>query len=214
MAGRTSATSGTEVAAPRRAPSRPGGRSTRVRSGVLAAVLQELTEVGYDSLTVEAVAARSGVHRATIYRRWRDVGGLLADALRASREEVWVPPDTGSLAGDLVALNREIHAAFTERPSISAALVAASFRSAEAAEALREFWADRYARCEPVIVRAVTRAEIPSGPDARRILIAATAPLFHNLVLLGGPLSADAADQYARDAAAAASADIYRAEER
>ncbi|WP_280305829.1 TetR/AcrR family transcriptional regulator [Nocardia neocaledoniensis] len=52
---------------------RPGGRTARNRALVLDAVLAELTEHGYDALTVDAVAARAGVHRATVYRRWRDV---------------------------------------------------------------------------------------------------------------------------------------------
>ena len=60
---------------------RPGGRSARVRAEVLSAVREELTTHGYDGLSVEAVARRSGVHRATVYRRWKDVGGLLADTV-------------------------------------------------------------------------------------------------------------------------------------
>jgi hypothetical protein len=83
-------------------------------------------------------------------------------------------------------------------------------RQGPARRSLREFCADRYARCQPVIWRPVARAKIPSSPDARWILVAATAPLFHQLVLHGGRLSPHAAEQYARDGAAAASADIYR----
>jgi AcrR family transcriptional regulator len=180
-----------------------------VRTQVLAAVRSELLEKGYDAVSVEAVAERSGVHRATVYRRWGDVGGLLADTVRAGAEDDWQPPDTGDLREDLIALNRQVHAGFTERPSISAALVAASFRSPHAAAALREFWADRYLRCEVVVARAVSRGQAPSGTDARRLLIAATAPLFQHLVLFGQPLPLTAADQYAVDAAAAAATGIY-----
>jgi AcrR family transcriptional regulator len=176
---------------------------------VHAALFAELTDNGFDGLTVDAVAQRAGVHRATVYRRWRDVGALLADALEANRDDDWRAPDTGTLAGDLVAINLEIHAAFTARPSVSAALVAASFRSPEAGAALRSFWADRYARCEPLVRRAVARGEIPPDPDARRILVAATAPLYQHLVLLGDPLPVADAAQYARDTARAAAAGIY-----
>src|SRR5438046_812736 len=59
---------------------RPGGRSAAVRRRVLDAALAQLVQHGYDSLSVDVVAERSGVHRTTVYRRWRDVGGLLAPA--------------------------------------------------------------------------------------------------------------------------------------
>ncbi|MBB5911469.1 AcrR family transcriptional regulator [Nocardia transvalensis] len=166
---------------------RPGGRTARIRAQVLDAVSAELTESGYDALTVDTVAARAGVHRATVYRRWRDVGGLLADVVDAAGDLDWHPADTGSLRGDLAALNEEIQQSLLERPSIAAALIAVSFRSDEAARALRRLWEGRYADCEIVVERAIGRGEIPPGTDARALLIAATAPLYHQLVLLRTP---------------------------
>src|SRR5215469_14006606 len=129
------------AAAPTR---RPGGRSASVRRRVLDAVCALLTEFGYDALSVDAVADRSGAHRTTVYRRWGDVGGLLADVLAEATGADWRAPDTGSLHGDLVAVNREIYTALTADPPITAALIAASFRSEQAAKALHIFWADRY----------------------------------------------------------------------
>lgn len=189
---------------------RPGGRSARIRAQVLAAVREQLVEHGFDELTVDTVAARAGVHRTTVYRRWREVGGLLADVLDAAADDDWRPPDTGSLAGDLAALNQEIGTALTTGPPLTRALIAASFRSPDAARALSRFWADRYARCEPVVDRAVRRGEIPAGTDAHRLLIAATAPLYHHLVLLrttADPLLL--AEQAAHDAAVAAAAGTW-----
>ncbi|MCG3040044.1 TetR/AcrR family transcriptional regulator, partial [Streptomyces sp. S1A] len=188
---------------------RPGGRSARVRERVLDAVRAQLVECGYDELTVDAVAARAGVHRTTVYRRWRDVGGLLADVLDAAGDDEWRPRDTGDLAGDLTALNQEVHAALTERPSVTTALIAASFRSAQAADALRRFWEDRYARCETVVRRAVRRGEVPAGTDARALLVAATAPLYHRLVLLRTPPDPRLPGRAARAAAVAAAAGAF-----
>lgn len=190
---------------------RPGGRSARVRRQVLDAVLAELAEHGYDGLTVEAVAARAGVHRVTVHRRWGDIGGLLADVLDAAGDDDWQPPDTGSLEADLTALNQEIHDAMAAEPSIMAALIAASFRSEKAELAQRRLWEDRYRRCETIVNRAVDRGELPSRTDPRRLLIAATAPLYHQLVLLHSPPDPDLPGQAARTAVLAASAGAFTA---
>ncbi len=166
---------------------RPGGRTARIRDQVLEAVRAELTEHGYDALTVDTVAARAGVHRTTVYRRWRDTGGLIADLFAAAADLDWHPRDTGSLPGDLAALNQEIQDSFLEKPSIAAALIAVSFRSAEAAGALRRLWEDRYTQSELIVERAIRRGELPPHTDARALLVAATAPLYHHLVLLRTP---------------------------
>jgi AcrR family transcriptional regulator len=196
-----------ESAPPRR---RPGGRTGRIRAQVLDAVRAELAERGYDGLSLDGVAARAGVHRATVYRRWRDVGGLLADVLEATTsDDDWQPQDTGSLLGDLSALNHENLAAMTAQPSIAAALIAASFRSEEAARGLRRLWEDRYARCEVIVGRAVRRGELPPDTDARQLLVAATAPLYHHLVLLRTPPDPELPGQAARAAVLAAFAGAF-----
>jgi Tetracyclin repressor-like, C-terminal domain len=64
------------------------------------------------------------------------------------------------------------------------------------------FWEDRHDRGAAVTTRAVDRGELPAGTDARRVLIAATAPVYYQLVLLRQPMTRAQADQFARDAAA------------
>ncbi|MGW0550638.1 TetR/AcrR family transcriptional regulator [Streptomyces altiplanensis] len=188
---------------------RPGGRTARIRAQVLDAVLAELGEHGYDGLGIDTVAARAGVHRTTVYRRWGDVGGLLADVLDAASDDDWQPPDTGSLESDLAALNQEIHEALSAQPPVVAALIAASFRSEKAARAQQRLWEDRYARCEICVSRAVRRGELPPHTDARRLLVAATAPLYHSLVLLRTPPDPQLPGHAARTAALAAVAGAF-----
>ncbi|OEJ30293.1 TetR/AcrR family transcriptional regulator [Streptomyces subrutilus] len=190
---------------------RPGGRSARVRARVLEAVGELLLEAGYDGLTVDAVAERAGVHRTTVYRRWRDVGTLLADVLDAASDDNWSPPDTGSLEGDLTALNQEVYEALAHGgPHLTTALIAAAFRSPEAAEALSAFWEDRYARCAAVVARAADRGELPGPADSRALLVAATAPLYHELLLLRAVPDPTLPHRAATATAAAARADAFR----
>lgn len=186
--------------------SRPGGRTARNREAVRDATLAELAEHGYAGLTVEAVAARSGVHKTTVYRRWGGVDGLVVDALALADEDDWAPPDTGSLDDDLRALAREVVGTFS---GAAAAIVAAAFQSERAATALHAFYAERHRRAEEVVMRAITRGEVPAGTDAGAVVKAAVAPFFYRVVIAGEQASTELADQSAAAVAHAARAGIY-----
>ncbi|MFE0044892.1 TetR/AcrR family transcriptional regulator [Streptomyces albireticuli] len=190
---------------------RPGGRTARTRAAVRDAVLAGLVEYGYPGLTVEYVADHSGVHKTTLYRRWGGVEGLVADALDLAGEDSWTPPDTGSLQGDLHALAQEIVDTFGDPTGAAApaAFIAAAFQSDRAAEALRGFYAERFARCAPLVARAVERGEAPADTDPGALARAVSAPLFLRLFITREPLDAAAAGQAADAALAAASAGVY-----
>ncbi|TDC72943.1 TetR family transcriptional regulator [Streptomyces hainanensis] len=134
---------------------------------------------------------------------------MLAAVLDAAGDDAWQPPDTGSLEGDLAALNQESQTALTAEPPVVAAVIAASFRSEQAADAQRRLWEDRYARCETIVARAVRRGEVPPDTDARRLLVVATAPVYHQLVLLGTPPDPRLPAHAARAAALAAAAGAF-----
>ncbi|MDV9187514.1 TetR/AcrR family transcriptional regulator [Streptomyces sp. SR27] len=197
--------------APAPGSTRPGGRTARTRAAVRDAVLTGLSEHGYPALTVEYVAEHSGVHKTTLYRRWGSVEGLLADALDLAGEDTWTPPDTGSLAGDLRALAREVVDAFGDpaRAAAPTAFVGAAFQSPRAAEALRAFYTERFRRCESVVSRAVDRGEAPRGTDPGAVVRAVSAPLFLRLFVTREPIDGALADQSARAACAGIDAGTY-----
>ncbi|MEW9521473.1 TetR/AcrR family transcriptional regulator [Streptomyces tubercidicus] len=223
---------------------RPGGRTARTRAAVRDAVLAGLSEHGYPGLTVEYVAAHSGVHKTTLYRRWKDVEGLVADALDLAGEDSWVPPDTGSLEGDLRALAQEVVASFTD-PAVAAsgsAMVAAAFQSGRAAEALRDYYTERFARCESLVERAVRRGELAASPgatadtpadrpsgagphggidtrphggiDAGALVRSVSAPLFFRLFITREPVDDTVAEQAVAATLAAARAGAFTAADR
>lgn len=84
-----------------------GRRSERSRRAILDAALALLGEAGYNKLTIEAIAARAGVGKQTIYRWWPSKAAVLLDASLAlagepDAEGGWAGlPDTGDLAADL-----------------------------------------------------------------------------------------------------------------
>jgi len=86
----------------RRSRARVGGRSARVVSAVLRTTLEVLGQQGYAGLRVDDVAARAGVNKTTIYRRWPTRADLVVAAL-ASLSAPPVSVETGRLACDLKA---------------------------------------------------------------------------------------------------------------
>lgn len=82
-------------------PGRP--RSVKSHQAILQATLNLLAEVGFDSMSIDAIAARAGVGKTTIYRRYSSKEELVADAIESLREEI-VIPDTNSLWGDIDTL--------------------------------------------------------------------------------------------------------------
>src|SRR5262245_66483 len=90
---------------------RSRGRAPLVRGepvvrGVLAAALEELGRTGYGALRIEDVAARAGVNKTTVYRRWPTKEDLVRAALLSITADQFVVPNTGSLRTDLLAIAR------------------------------------------------------------------------------------------------------------
>ncbi|MET8778395.1 TetR/AcrR family transcriptional regulator [Nocardia sp. NPDC050713] len=184
---------------------RPGGRSARVRDAVRAATLAELAEHGYQGLSVDAVAQRSGVHKTTVYRRWRSPEGLIADALDLAAAEPWPIPDTGTLAEDLRALTELVRTGFAdpEAGPVASAFIAAAMQNSAAATALHDFYQARHRQSAELVRRAVDRGDLPSTVDAEQIVRFAVAPIFYRLFISREPVTAEDA-RVAADAALAA----------
>lgn len=88
------------IPAPKFGGVRTGGRSARVVDQVLTTTVKLLGEIGYGALRIDEVAARSGVNKTTIYRRWPTKSQLTGAALR--HYHVHAPaPDTGDLERDI-----------------------------------------------------------------------------------------------------------------
>src|ERR1700691_1881023 len=88
------------------APGRGRPRSEAADRAILRAATELLAERGLAGMSMEEVAARAGVGKATIYRRWRSRGALALDAFMAEFQALQPLPDTGTLRGDLLAALR------------------------------------------------------------------------------------------------------------
>jgi AcrR family transcriptional regulator len=168
-----------------RPPGRP--RNSRADEAILAATEELVLQVGYDGLTVEAVANLAGVGRPTVYRRWPDkahlcLGALSKNRLRHRRIV------SGTLAGDLEAIHRWQERLF--RTPLFEQIVPFLLARLAADAPLREryeedFVEPRRSEVADAMQRAVGRGEIRAVGDADDIFDLLTGPLFYRVLVAG-----------------------------
>jgi len=183
---------------------RPGGRAARVVASVQRATTELLAEVGYDGVTIEAVAARAGVHKTTVYRRWPTKAELVAATVRDASQRNVTVPDTGTLLGDLTAFAETIVAYVSDQQTMSAtrSLLAAAAGSPELGAGMHQYWAERMRNAEPIITRAVERGELAPSIDPTVAIETAIGPIWVRLLLTGEPVTAELAQEVAAVVAA------------
>ncbi len=164
-----------------------------------------LAETGFDGLTIAAIAARSGVHETSIYRRWGNRHHLALDALIAHSAELLQVPDTGTIHGDLTGLGQQL-VDYGTSPLGQALMrtMASNTDDTDAAAARSGFWAARLAECEGLVDRAKLRGEIDPGTDTRQLLELFIAPIHFRLLMTREPVTPTFLDTIAAAAIASA----------
>jgi AcrR family transcriptional regulator len=147
---------------------------------------------------MDAVAARAGVSKATIYRWWPTKETLALDALYTEWANVPPAPDTGSLKGDLLALFRPWVRLATKRPygrAIAALITEAQTNPAFQREYLARFVEPRRDQARAIFRRAIERGEIPASTKTEVALDLLYGAVYHRLLHGHAPLN----DRFARD---------------
>jgi len=178
--------------------SRGRPRSQEADRAILTATVDLLAERGLDGMSIEEVAARAGVGKATIYRRWPSKGLLALDAFVVSFAEQQPLPDTGTLRSDLVAaLNAWVRAVTgTSMGRMLTGLIAEAQYDPE----LRAAWRDRVleplrAQYRIMLDRAAARGEIRLSVDQDVVLDLFFGSAQHRLMLGPLPLTEDFIDE-------------------
>jgi AcrR family transcriptional regulator len=161
-------------------------RSETSRQAILRAASELLLERGMSSISMDAVAERAGASKATIYRWWPSKELLALDALFSE----WAPAparnhDTGSLAGDLLALVRPWARQLAAKPygRVVAALIAKAQNDPQFAEQYRaRFVQPRRDHARVIFERAIERGEIPADTDVELALDLLYGPFYHRLL--------------------------------
>jgi len=190
---------------------RPGGRTARTAAAVYAATVEELSERAYADISIETIAARAGVHKTTVYRRWGSKAELISRALIGTASSRIQVPDTGNVETDLRLLARAVQAVLSlpEGAAITRALIVGALASAEIAGLMEQFWAARLAAISVIVDRAVQAGQLPAGTDAAALMHAVAAPLYFQLLVTRALVTESDADLSAAAALTAAAAGVF-----
>jgi len=163
---------------------------------ILSATLDVLADVGYDRLTMDAVATRAQASKATLYRRWNGKVRLVIEALNSLKGPE-AAPDTGSLRGDLIAAFCGMGGLTDERQMrVLGAVITAIARDADFAEAWRrDFIAPKAAISRSIYERAQERGEVRQDIDIDLLAPALPGIILHRLFLLGQPPTEEVIEQ-------------------
>lgn len=168
----------------------PRRRGDELNRAIFAAALDELTEVGYQRLTMEGIAERARTSKASLYRRWAGRAELVMDAILHAFPTLDDLPETGELRGDLLTALRAMSAALNSPlGAATRAIITELVSDAEIVRRQKERFLERRNQLMLELMRrAVARGE--ARPEALTPLIATVGPalLRDHFMAKGGPI--------------------------
>lgn len=168
----------------------PRPRSREAEAAILNATIALLGEVGFSGLTMDGIAARAGVGKATIYRHWSSKAEVAVEAFRA-----FVPPlhdpDTGSFVDDIRAVLFQLVDGLSSSPlaAILPSLVEAAEHDPELERLFKDFGMTRRAVFRGIFVRAARRSELRDDLDPDLAIDVLVGPIFTRRLITRGPVT-------------------------
>ncbi|MEH2191715.1 MAG: TetR/AcrR family transcriptional regulator [Nostoc sp.] len=164
----------------------PSGRPRSIHAdqAILQATLDLLAEVGYQSMSIEAIASRAGVGKTTIYRRYTSKEELVADAIESLRDDLAIP-NTGSFWGDMDILIS--HAAQKIDSPLGRQTIALIISTASSNPQFAEVYWTKYTKLRrealsKVLKRAKSRSEIHKDADIELVIDLLSGSLYYALI--------------------------------
>ena len=166
---------------------RPGGRTAETGDRIAAAVVELLVERGVEECTFTNIAARAGVERSTLYRRYDNRWAMISEALFARHEVDFAVEATGDFRADMTAHLRKVAESLESTPG-RAMVVAGAMARAERSPVGGRYWANRREQLRPIIDAAVRSGDIRPGIDPDELFAASDGPLFFRLLIADAPI--------------------------
>lgn len=168
-------------------------RIERSRRLICSAAIEEMADVGYGAMTIESIAKRAGVGKATVYRHWDGKLDLVESALDLVKDDMTVPAD-GSVRERLVVMLTWL-AEYLASGSAGSACLPALVSAAQYDDAVRDFHhrfaARRRQAFMDVIDEGRANGELDPSLDARLVTETLVGPLFHRRMFTPDPYPAD-----------------------
>lgn len=167
-------------------------RVLRSKASILDACAELIAEEGFAGVSIEAVAARSGAAKTTIYRHWPSREALCIEAFGACAGARMAPPDTGSLRDDLVAVLSGLASSLND-PSWNASMTSlldAAGRDAEVAALHRTTITEKRRALTDVLEDAVARGDLPGDLDLDAASAMLAGPVFYWGIVWRQPIDA------------------------
>jgi AcrR family transcriptional regulator len=172
-------------------------RSERAHTAILEATKHLVATVGYDKMTIEAIAARAGVGKQTIYRWWPSKGAVVLD--------MWTPevhpriefPDTGDLAADLKSQLRAVIALGADPafgPSFRGLVAESQYDEKLAAQLVDRIFGPRIEACKRRLRTAQAAGQLRADADLDIMIDLFYGGFYHRYLLRVAPLEAGHAD--------------------
>lgn len=179
----------------RRPPGRP--RSEEARIAILRSTLKVLGETSFSNLTIEGVADRAQVGKATVYRWWPDKAALLADAFASSTVNKLRFPDTGSVITDMSRQMRRLIKIFrSPRGRIVSAILAAGQSDKRLISAFRDrFLMPRRREAYATLERGIARGELRNNLDLDLLLDSLYGPIYMRFLIQHDSLTPEFVDE-------------------
>lgn len=168
-------------------PARRGRpRDARCDAAILRATLEMLGEGGAGNLSIDGVAARAGVGKATIYRRWSSKEALLLEALSTDTNAM-ASPDSGTLRGDLELYFDDLVERLRQNQNsdVLPHLIEAACYDAEVRNSLDEYLSTRQLPLRQLLQRAQQRNEIAADIDLGVVVDVLVGPVIYRRLMTG-----------------------------
>jgi AcrR family transcriptional regulator len=180
-----------------RPPGRP--RSERARRAILQAANELLESDGFAAVTVEAIAERAGVSKATVYRWWPNRAAVVMDGFLSTVSSEVPFPHTGHAREDIRLHMRRLTEAFSGRMGRTvAALIAEGQADPELAAALRSRWLSvRRAEAKEILELGIECGELREDLDLEVAVDVLYGPIYYRMLVGHAPLDDDFADALA-----------------
>ncbi len=168
-------------------------RSEETKKSILTASYELLLENGFKTITVEGIAERAGVSKATIYKWWPNKAAVVLDGFFAATETMLQVPDTGSVREDLFIQVNNL-ASFITSPKgkvITELIAEGQFDANIAQEYRNRYFNPRRLISQHIFERGIQRGELKKELDIELCIDLMFAPIFYRLLITGETVNAE-----------------------